>query len=282
MVKYKVLMSKLMSNLFIRTILCIVLMMFGAMFVRFSNSMTTFAQNIDVSEINKQKAFSNSQNNNDVIFINLNEKDNYVSAKDMFEQIYNQASVQEFVEVESLENQYITACENNSNEYPENWVNEFNKKIIVLQNIFQSGKYWNHMGQDATNPEETNNIFSVTDIPCNHYQNGEAYCNAHYGKSDEIYPYKATCSQCRGFASLLSDLIFGEDAPVRYFEDYDELRIGDQARIDGDYHSVFIIDKTDDYVIVAECNSDLQTCQINWGRKILRENMAGWYISRWR
>lgn len=282
MVKYKVLMSKLMSNLFIRTILCIMLMMFGAMFVRFSNSMTAFAQNIDVSEINEQNLVSNTQSNNDVIYINLNEKENNITTNDMLEQIAEQAGLQEFVEIQSSENQYIIASESNLDEYPENWINDFNRKIILLQNIFPDGKYWNHMGQDASNPEETNNIFSVTDIPCNHYQNGEAFCNAHYGKSDELYPYKATCSQCRGFASLLSDLIFGEDAPVRYFEDYDELRVGDQARIDGDYHSVFIIDKTDEYVIVAECNSDLQTCQIQWGRKILRENMAGWYISRWK
>lgn len=281
MVKYKVLMSKLMSNLFVRTILCIILMMFGAMFVRFSNSMTTFAQSIDVSEINEQNSVSNTQSNNDVIYINLNEKENNITTNDMLEQIAEQVGLQEFVEIQSSENQYIIASESNLDEYPENWINDFNKKIILLQNTFPNGKYWNHMGQDASNPEETNNIFSVTDIPCNHYQNGEAFCNAHYGKSDELYPYKATCSQCRGFASLLSDLIFGEDAPVRYFEDYAELRVGDQARIDGDYHSVFIIDKTDEYVIVAECNSDLQTCQIQWGRKILRENMAGWYISRW-
>ena len=257
-------------------------MMFGAMFVRFSNSMTAFAQNIDVSEINEQNSVSNTQSNNDVIYINLNEKENNITTNDMLEQIAEQAGLQEFVEIQSSENQYIIASESNLDEYPENWINDFNRKIILLQNIFPDGKYWNHMGQDASNPEETNNIFSVTDIPCNHYQNGEAFCNAHYGKSDELYPYKATCSQCRGFASLLSDLIFGEDAPVRYFEDYDELRVGDQARIDGDYHSVFIIDKTDEYVIVAECNSDLQTCQIQWGRKILRENMAGWYISRWK
>lgn len=282
MVKYKVLISKLMSNLFVRTILCIILMMFGAMFVRFSNSMTAFAQSIDVSEINEQNLVSNTQSNNDVIYINLNEKENNITTNDMLEQIAEQAGLQEFVEIQSSENQYIIASESNLDEYPENWINDFNRKIILLQNIFPDGKYWNHMGQDASNPEETNNIFSVTDIPCNHYQNGEAFCNAHYGKSDELYPYKATCSQCRGFASLLSDLIFGEDAPVRYFEDYDELRVGDQARIDGDYHSVFIIDKTDEYVIVAECNSDLQTCQIQWGRKILRENMAGWYISRWK
>lgn len=179
---------------------------------------------------------------------------------------------------------YVLASSNSkqkNRQYPENWINEFNKKIIILQNLFPDGKYWNHMGKEKSNSKVTNNIYSVTDTPCKHWKNGESYCNAHYGKSDELYPYNATCTQCRGFASMLSDMVFGEDAPVRYFENYDELRIGDQARIDGDYHTVFIIDKTDEYVIVAECNMDLQTCKIQWGRKILRKNMAGWYISRW-
>lgn len=187
----------------------------------------------------------------------------------------------ELVEIK-LESEYITAVNNLNNDlYPDGWVEDFNEKIIELQKIFPTGTYWNHMGNNPMNPGETNSIYSVTDMPCNHNFYGEWYCNAYYGKSDEVYPYESTSVQCRGFASMLSDMIFGEDADVYVFEDYDKLRIGDQARIDGDFHSVFIIDKTDDYVIVAECNSDLQTCQIQWGRKILRKDMAGWYITRW-
>lgn len=278
MVKYKNIMSKLMSNLFFRVILCMFLLMFGAMFVRFSSSMTSFAKNIDDLEINNQSTDNlNNCGKDDAVYINLNENDDYTS----YNNLLNKINSNQDIEIELDESQYVTSSLNSSDEYPENWINDFNEKIIILQNVFPNGKYWNHMGHEASNPEETNNIYSVTDIPCNHSKYGEAYCNAHYGKSDDLYPYEATCSQCRGFASLLSDLIFGEDAPVRYFENYDELRIGDQARIDGDYHSVFIIDKTDDYVIVAECNSDLETCKIQWGRKILREDMDGWFISRW-
>ncbi len=260
MKKFKANILKLKSNLFVRVLLCMILLIFGAMFVRFSNSCIAFAKNEDMSEFNSQKI----QN------VSVRKDMKFVISEDITE-----------VNSREKDDEYIVANLNSADNYPENWISNFNKKIVYLQRIFPSGKYWNHMGKEATNSEETNNIYSVTDIPCNHYENGEIYCNAHYGKSDELYPYEATCSQCRGFASLLSDIIFGEDAPVKYFEDYDELRIGDQARIDGDYHSVFIVDKTDEYVIVAECNSDLQTCQINWGRKILRKDMDGWYISRW-
>ena len=39
--------------------------------------------------------------------------------------------------------------------------------------------------------------------------------------------------------------------------------------------------KTDDNVIVAECNADYETCMISWGRKIMREDLQGYYITRW-
>ena len=181
----------------------------------------------------------------------------------------------------SVNNQYVIATHVMNGEYPDGWVENFNKKIIVLQQKLPIGKYWNNMNEYGFDLFRFGDIFSVTDIPCNHNLNGEYYCKTYEGRSDEAYPYYSTSVQCRGFASMLSDLVFGKDAPVYVFEDYDKLRIGDQARIDGDYHTVFIIDKTDEYVVVAECNSDLDTCKINWGRKILREDMSGWYISRW-
>lgn len=178
---------------------------------------------------------------------------------------------------ENIKNQdkenFVTASIEHANQYPVGWLEEFNKNIIELQKMFPKDMYWNHKNGEPTNPGENNNVYSITNTPCNHSLNGEIYCNAYYGKSDEVYPYKSTSVQCRGFASLLSDIIFGEDASVKVFDNYDELRIGDQARIDGDYHSVFIIDKTDDYVIVAECNEDLESCKINWGRKIMRDDM---------
>ncbi len=99
--------------------------------------------------------------------------------------------------------------------------------------------------------------------------------------SDDAYVYKDTSTQCWGFASYLSDYIFGSDAAAERFYNYDSLRVGDQARIQGDSHTVFILEKTDDYVIVAECNADYETCMISWGRKIMREDLQGYYITRW-
>ena len=141
-------------------------------------------------------------------------------------------------------------------QYPSGWLDSFNDKVEELKQMFPSGKYWNHT------------------------ENGEANCNLYNGMSDDAYVYKDTSTQCWGFASYLSDYIFGSDAAAERFYNYDSLRVVDQARIQGDSHTVFILEKTDDYVIVAECNADYETCMISWGRKIMREDLQGYYITR--
>jgi len=167
---------------------------------------------------------------------------------------------------------YITASLTSADKYPEGWVQDFNKKIISLQKEFPKGYYWNHMGS-------TVNSNSVTKIPCNNKTNGNKYCNEYQGKSTQVCGFSIG-RQCAGFSSMLSDRIFGKNANARIFYNYDELKIGDQARINNNSHTVFIIDKTDDYVIVAECNADYKTCVINWGRKIPRSQLKGFYITR--
>ncbi len=173
---------------------------------------------------------------------------------------------------------YVTASKQNASAYPDGWIDKFNETIIELQKQFLNGAYWNHMGYDsATN----DNYKIVTNIPCNHSVNGERYCNSYTGKADDGYPYHDKSIECLGFANMLSDMVFGKDADVRIYYDYDEIKIGDLARINNNMHTVFIIDKTDDYIVVAECNADYRTCRINWGRKISRDKVIGWFISRW-
>ena len=158
-------------------------------------------------------------------------------------------------------------------DYPEGWLEAFNETILELQVQFPKGTYWNSMGGADG--------YGVTSIPCNHNVYGEAYCHTYHGVSDQGYPGVFTSTQCLAFASLLSDRVFGVDAPLVRFTDYDSLRIGDQARINGNSHTVFILDKTDEYVTVAECNATYNTCVINWGRQIPRSALGGFYLSRW-
>lgn len=156
-------------------------------------------------------------------------------------------------------------------EYTAENVAELNQKVQELQKEFPKGYYWNHAG-NAKNG-------SVTKTPCNHKE-GKCYCNVYDSKSTRACGFKVG-RQCAGFASMLSDRVFGKDAPVRIFYNYDDIRVGDQARINNNSHTVFIIEKTDDYVVVAECNADYKTCVINWGRKIPRSGLKGFYLTRW-
>lgn len=166
----------------------------------------------------------------------------------------------------------ITTIKTSNFKYPDNWINNFNAQIAKLKSEYPSGYYWNHAGGVANG--------SVTQTPCNHKSN-KNYCNTYQGKSTQSCGFSIG-RQCAGFTSMLSDKIFGKDAPTRIFYNYDDIRIGDQARINNNSHTVFILEKTDDYVIVAECNADYKSCVINWGRKIYRNNLKGFYITRWQ
>ena len=156
--------------------------------------------------------------------------------------------------------------------YPEGWLTSFNTQIEQLKQEFPSGYYWNDANGTGNG--------GVTQTPCNHSYN-TYYCNLYLGNST-IVGGLGMGTQCAGFSSMLSDRIFGKDTPAKIFYNYDDIRIGDQARINNNSHTVFIIDKTDEYVIVAECNADYNSCIINWGRKIYRKNLTGYYITRWQ
>lgn len=149
-------------------------------------------------------------------------------------------------------------------------------KIQELRAMFTDGKYWNH--------EEGRkyDVYTVRDIPCNHKANGEGTCNVYASVSNTMYPYKVRGSQCLGFASLCSDYVFGKDAAISKHTDYDKVRVGDQVRLNNDTHSVFVIEKTDEYIVVAECNADYKTCKLSWDRKIFKKDLKkAWYITRY-
>lgn len=68
---------------------------------------------------------------------------------------------------------------------------------------------------------------------------------------------------CVGFAFLLSDAAFG-NIPARKHYDFNNLRIGDILRINGDTHSVILIGIDEENITFAEGNYNLS---IHWGRK---------------
>ena len=168
---------------------------------------------------------------------------------------------------------FVFASYDMEKDYPAGWLEAFNARLAELQEEYPAGKYWNHRGSETENP-------GVTDKPCSHSTYGTAYCNRN-DATTALYLGFDYGTQCTGFSGMLSDEIFGKDAPIRSFKTYADLKIGDEARINANSHTVFIVDKTDSYVVVAECNADYQTCRIDWGRRIFRYRLNGTYLTRW-
>lgn len=148
-------------------------------------------------------------------------------------------------------------------------------QLHKLENYFVDGTYWNHFGVDVTGMSDEEIALYTTDTPCAHSANGYEYCNVYNGVMAEYFPQYDYETQCLGFASLISDLIFGLDAPVTEFYDFDALRIGDHIRLADSEHSMIVteIDADADSVTVLEVNADYENCEITWGRTVTRDDL---------
>ncbi len=80
---------------------------------------------------------------------------------------------------------------------------------------------------------------------------------------------------------MASDTAFG-NLPARYEYNvtYDNIHIGDILRINGNTHSVVVLEKTVDYVVICEANFN---SSVHWGRTLpMSTVMASDYIiTRW-
>lgn len=166
------------------------------------------------------------------------------------------------------------------------WQETLEDKFAELQEKLPDGKYWNHMYNDDIE-YGTETPWLVTDTPCDNWEIGEYYCNSYTGATGNMYMFSGnTINQCLGFASLLSDQIFGTGADFHIFHDADLLRPGDHIRYDAYEHSVTVLGVYDDYITVGECNEDYVSCLIEWGRRITFDELEylSWditYISRY-
>lgn len=139
-----------------------------------------------------------------------------------------------------------------------------------LRDTFPEGSYWNHMGLEEWDE------FTVTDIPCDHDLYWDTYCNSYTGGIQELFPQFEPMEQCLGFAALLSDLVFGEDAPVSTFTDYTQLRVGDHIRLELTEHSMTVLTVAEEGITVVECNRDYEHCLISWDRFLSWEELAAY------
>ena len=140
--------------------------------------------------------------------------------------------------------------------------------LNALREDFPEGWYWNHVGVEDWDE------FTVTQTPCEHALYGYGDCNSYSGALQPAFPNDDPMIQCLGFAALLSDLVFGEDAPVTEFTDYTQLRVGDHIRLLYTEHSMTVASVGEDGVTVVECNSDYEHYRISWDRFLSWEDLA--------
>ena len=149
------------------------------------------------------------------------------------------------------------------------------EKLLILREVFPHEAYWNNLGYDG----DIASYLNISHISCAHKED-KNYCNTYNGKTKDLFPWGDN-TQCLGFASMISDFLFGKEAEIESFSDYDKLEIGDHIRLTEAMHSMIVIEKNTNYVKVVECNANFQSCLITWGREISKEKLianSGDYI----
>lgn len=163
--------------------------------------------------------------------------------------------------------------------------------LAALREVFPNGKYWNHNGlalgaDELTAPVDSAQLgmdagdidlstaLMITGQPCAH-STGINTCNVYAGALRAYYPeYNGT--QCFGYASLLSDLLFGVDAPITVFKELDQLRVGDIINYPNRMHTMVVTacSPEDSTVLVTQVNGDYETCRIDWDVPVQLETVA--------
>ena len=146
---------------------------------------------------------------------------------------------------------------------PKNMFEEYaERKFSYLQERLPHGNYWNHMGlSEYSYGQEV--TFVTTETPCVHHSYGELYCNFYNGATKQLFSANTLC-ECLGFASLLSDHVFGTELPLHTFRDEKLLRVGDHIRLNEYEHSMIVKEIHEDYLVVAEVNANYEDCLISW------------------
>ncbi len=159
--------------------------------------------------------------------------------------------------------------------------------LAALQRLMPEGTYWNHRGTSYRTYNQDRFVHNLrsTTTPCYH---SEGHCSSYY--------YSGACgcnsfegsTQCMGFARFICAFLFGS-APngdghpsgdwVK--TTFDDLRPGDYIRYRATPayygHSVVVMEKGEDYIVIAECNRD-RHCGISWDRVLTKEVLEDCYV----
>lgn len=143
------------------------------------------------------------------------------------------------------------------------------EKLALLKTLFPEGFYWNNKDSSSVNSGDAA-CLRISKSQCIHSGYGTSRCNGYSGVLANFFNFGSYNIQCLGFASMISDILYGKDAKVVEFSDYNALEVGDTVRLLAYDHSAVVIEKTDSYITVAESNRDYEHCKITWGRQINR------------
>ena len=147
------------------------------------------------------------------------------------------------------------------------------EKISLLKQFFPAGSYWN--SHDSLDEDENESKYQaamhISTTPCSNFGSYSDYwCNAYNGITKNMFSYEGDNIQCLGFASMISDFLWGEETPIYISYDWDDIEVGDHIRFISAEHSVTVIAKTETTIYVVECNRDYEDCMIEWNREITK------------
>ena len=154
---------------------------------------------------------------------------------------------------------------------------------ILFQHYIGFGQTEGRLPYEAGETANEGNFSEEERIRNAMYALKTAYPEGTKWNNENYYQWKggiySGCYGCAGFAFMLSDAAFG-NAGTRMYYDANAVRVGDIVRMNGDTHSVIVLEVQADGVIVAEGNLNNS---IHWGRKISRNELsnADFFLTRY-
>ncbi len=227
----------------------------------------------DVFDIKKEyydyniQFHQNESSQNQIMFLTISGEVLHSSQEDLVIETY------EIFDVEPID---LNEIDIYSNEFV--MLNTY-QKLEVLERVFTHGYYWNTIGADTQNLSDQDMTTYISSTPCSHTYNGFHYCQRYTAETSRFFSFSENM-QCLAFASLISDLLFGINAPMYQSYDIDSVKIGDHVRLLWSEHSFIVTQINGDVFTVAEVNRDYENCQISWGRTVSKSEIInnGYFI----
>ena len=161
-------------------------------------------------------------------------------------------------------------------------------EFLQQEDVFAERSVSEPEARDAVDPTEKE-VYEAMIALKNEYPEGRSWTNAnpegdYRWKGGPLGGKNIVAVGCVAFAFILSDTAF-DKLPARMYApnefEYEDIKPGDILRVNGNSHTVIVLEATDAGVIVAEGNYN---ASIHWGRPISKEqvmNSVSAYITRY-